>query len=230
MSAPTFVLIDESAGVTGGDTFAMAAALEINARHLASAWDIEPVAVDVWSERKPLPPDHWPIYFVDETTENPGALAVHYVDGGRPVGRVYVGRSSGLASGRRSLEELASHELLEMRLNPYLRNWRPMPFRPGMQVAFEDADPVQDHYIVEHGGVSWRVANFITPAWFDEGAEGPYDHLGTLSRPGEVGPEGYVILADQLGQITYESAAASKVVHFNIRTSRLLGGEGRVLT
>lgn len=218
----TYVLIDESKGVTGGDMFGMSSALERNAAHLAAAWSMVAPTVELWPKRKPLPTGYWPIYFVDETSDSPDSLAVHYVDMHRPTGRVYVGNTSGLNEGRNSVCEAASHELLEMMVNPRLNKWRDMPGRPGWRVALEVCDAVQTHYTIDIDGIGWKVANFVTRAWFEPDAlgpdDGPHDHLGELTEPGEIGPEGYAILADVTGRIEF----AGKRAGLNIRGARVL--------
>ncbi len=218
----TYALIDESKGVTGGDLFSMASALERNAAHLADAWGIPAPTVELWPKRKALPPGWVPIYFVDETSDDPGSLAVHYVDMGRPTGRVYVGNASGLNAGRNSVCEAASHELLEIMVNPYLKNWRPMPGRPGWRVAMEVCDPVQTHYEIDE----WRVANFVHPAWFgDHPNVDGYDHLGELTTPGHIGTSGYAILADVTGRIEFaHHVTRAARASIGIRGVRVLAG------
>lgn len=205
----TICLIDESKSITGGHLESMAMALEANARHCAKAWGLEGPIVEPWKfGRTALRRGQWPLYFMDDTTLDPGALAVHYVENGRPSGRVYVGRGTGINIGQHSLFESASHEIVEMIINPYLKNWRFMPGRPGVQVALEVADPVQDWYPIDDGEETWKAANFVHPRWF--GLRNPagippdsIDHKGTLSKPGEIGPEGYAILLTQTGDIVY---------------------------
>lgn len=205
----TIALIDESESITGGHLQEMAMALEANARHCATAWGLPAPMVEPWKVgRVALPHGTLPLYFTDDTSEDPGALAVHYVENGRPSGRVYVGRGTGMNIGEESLFEAASHEIVEMIVNPHLKNWRFMQDRPGVQVALEVADPVQDWYPIDDGKKVWQASNFVKPRWFGmRNPEGTppesLDHKGTLSRPGEVGPEGYVILLTQAGDIVY---------------------------
>lgn len=218
-------LISDSARVSEADLFRMAPALEQSARHAWDVWrehlpwwmrDIPPsiipwdVAAGVKSARQ-LPmwegstSEHMvPLYFVDDTSRDGGTLAVHYVQGDRPAGRVYVENASGLNDGPYSVSEAASHEILEVMLNPWIDGWTPMPGRSGVWVANELCDPVQDHYEVEAHGIAWKVSNFVYPPWFERSGEGQVDHLRTLVAPGEIGPEGYVILRDADWRISYE--------------------------
>ncbi len=219
-------LIDESESITGGHLYSMRLALEVNAGHCARAWGMPVIAVELWEGREGLPDDCWPLYFVDDTSENPDALAVHYVENGRPSGRVYVGRGTGMNIGQHSLFESASHEIVELMINPYLKSWRAMPGRPGVQVALEVADPVQDWYPINDGKETWQAANFVHPAWFDmpnpDGIQpDQIDHLGTLSEPGQIGPEGYAILQTPAGDIVY---AGRRPETQKVRGKRLQSG------
>ncbi len=180
----TIALIDESKGVTGGDLNSMALALEVNLRHCAQAWGKTPPTVELWTERKALPEDYWALYFVDDDSDSPDTLAVHFLTLGKPAGRVYVGNASGLNEGPNSVCEAAAHESVELLCNPYLDEWRDMPGRPGWQVALESADPVQSSYEVEVDGIAWKVSNFVRREWFQAGSDGPYDYLGELTKPG----------------------------------------------
>lgn len=219
-------LIDESTGVDGGDLFGMASALEQSARHCADAWGIAPPTVELWMDRKPLPRGFWPLYFVDETSDSADTLAVHYVSAGRPTGRVYVGNASGLIEGRNSVCEAASHEVVEMLVNPRIDKWVNAPGRPGWQVALEVADPVQDHYEVEVDGIAWKVANFVKPAWFDTRSTSgmSMDRLGTVLDPGQIGTEGYLILRNPAGIIEYAFGATKESMRLGIRGTRVVGG------
>lgn len=216
----TLALIDESKGVTGGNLNSMALALEVNARHCAEAWGKTPPTVELWTSRQPLPMDFWPIWFVDDDSDSPSTLAQHFVTGGRPTGRVYVGNASGLNEGRNSVCEAASHEAIEMVVNPRLDQWRPMPGRPGWEVALEVADPVQTHYTIEVDGTDWKVSNFVEPAWFDGGDAKRVDYLDELEGPGDIGPQGYAILRSPAGRIEFADPRST----LSIRGSRVIAG------
>lgn len=222
----TIALIDESRGVSGGDLYGMASALERNAAHCAQAWGVAAPTVELWSGRRVLPRGYWPIYFVDETSDDENTLAVHYQTFGRPTGRVYVGNASGLNQGSNSVSEAAAHELLEMLINAFLDGWDPMPGRPGWFVAREVCDPVQTHYLIEIDGTEWKVANFVTPAWFQPVGSGPYDYRDELKGPGQIGPRGYAILRSPAGVGEYVFGSAKLQHPLKLRSLRVLRSEG----
>jgi hypothetical protein len=205
----TFALCDPERLFRPGDLWAMAQALELNAAHCADAWGLARPAVKLIDDASYLPTfaNCHPVVLVGEgQPSKPGALAHHGWDWVRNVttSRVYVHRSSGLRTGRYSVCEAAAHEVTEALVDPLVNQWRRHPQEPGVEVALEIADPVQDTYDVEvewrGRNSTWPVANFVLPAWFDATASGPYDHKGTLKEPGQLGPEGYAILRDRNGR------------------------------
>jgi hypothetical protein len=139
--------------------------------------------------------------FTDKDQDQ-GALAVHFWDPYRrsPAAFVYPERTTGLREGDASTFEAMAHEVLEAGANADLRTWRAHPKRPGVQMAQEIGDPVQTTYEVESRGSKWPAANFVTPAWFEPGphpVETFFDFAGQLTKPAQVGPEGYVILRER---------------------------------
>ncbi len=206
-----FVLATETSDVTGLDLYHLAKALEINGRHCAEAYSKVPPAIDVIDDYKQLShfDDPHPIVFFDHGGDT-GVLANHYYDPLRkgPAARVFVHRASGFNNGRNSVAEAASHELVEAMVNPAVNLWADYadPDAPAnMQVAYENADPVQTHYEIEVRGTKWKMSNFVTPHWFRQKlsepdtlfsflkAGGRFDHSGELEAPGEIGPEGYIV-------------------------------------
>jgi hypothetical protein len=226
------VLITETKDVSLADLCRLAPALEQNGKHCATAWGVAPPAVDVISKREALPKGAHPILFMDASTD-PTELAVHYWDVFRqgPAARVYTAKADGFNRGENSVAESASHELVEMMIDPQVNRWvdHPDPEFPGVQVAVEISDPVQTHYFVAHGGTSWRVANFVTPFWFHAGLArepmrlaaflrggGILDWNRELSFPGEIGPKGYAITRSFIGDTWVPQArdsSGSLVIH-----------------
>lgn len=214
-----FALITDTKQMGAGDLMAMSRALEINAMHCWRAWQqyLPPWASDappsimLW-DNEPL--TGWrdshlaPVYFLSDDSRSPDVLAVHFVEGIRPAGRVFVDRGSGLNEGLISVTELASHEILEMIVNPWLDHWEHVPGRLGYTVPREVCDPTQRHYEVTATGRPWRVSNFVLPSWFGlrpvtaQPGE-PVDHIGELEGPGTIGPEGYIVKRDGW-EISYE--------------------------
>jgi hypothetical protein len=216
-----FALISETPLVRPGDLYRLAEALEVNGQHCAALWGTADPAIVVVDSRARLPRSCHPIVFVDGEGD-PGALAVHYWDPVRsgPAARVYVDRGSGLNSGDYSVCEAASHEVTEALVDPRVNLWADHPTRAPVQVAIEVADPVQDTYeVVGRDGTRWRCTNFVTPQWFDPQFADPlqrarlrdaglgFDYAQRLSEPGEVGPEGYVILRSSSRGVWFENRA-----------------------
>lgn len=193
-----FALVSHVPAVKPQDLYAMKFALEQMAGICADAWDKEAPAVEVMENEQNLPEGCSPVAIVDDTTDL-SALAYHTWDAVRkvPVSRAFWAATSGLRSGSDSLCCAISHELHEATADPQCDQWRDMPGRPGIEVALENCDPLQSVWTITINGVDWPVANFVTPNWFKADAEGPFDYVGELSRPGQVGPSGYLILRDE---------------------------------
>jgi hypothetical protein len=97
------------------------------------------------------------------------------------------------------LVETFSHEALELRADPFVNLWVPMPNSNGRQVALEVGDPVQnDSYTkkITIAGLSRDVpvSNFVYPSWFDPNGKPPFDHMRLCTRPFE--NRGYLIVKE----------------------------------
>lgn len=211
MKAFTIFLVSQTHNIGYSELLALRGALEINARHCADAWASEGVkapAIEVGTTAERVPEGCFPLIFMDEGSEK-GILANHYYDMLRrgPAGRVFVDHCSGFNKGEYSVAESASHEVVEMVVNPRIDQWRPSPLAEHdpltTRIALEVADPVQDHYSVISRGTPFKMANFILPSWFDRSenlhtytdypSHNEYDYKGKLSYAGEILPGGYVI-------------------------------------
>ena len=202
------VLVPLTPLVSPKDLYQLCAPLEASGRDCADYWGKPRPAVDVVAHASKVPAGAMPIFFVDGVGLPGGALAWHFYDPlrGKPAARVYVGKATGFNEGASSVCELASHELVEALVDPKLDKWLAHPFLPNTEVALEVADPVQTHYLVCQRGTDWRVANFVTPAYFDASLVEPaslrkyfatgqrFDWVGELKFPGDVGPQGYTTL------------------------------------
>lgn len=193
-------LISDTQLVSPADLYKLGLALELNGQHCAAAWDKEAPAIVVIDREDKLPAGAHPFVFVDEASDQ-GWLAVHYFDPVRqvPAARVFVPTASGFNDGTASVAEAASHEVVEAMVDPRVNLWlpHPGPGRAGVEMALEIADMPQDHYFVEAAGTRWRMSNFVNQFYFEPGYLPPgtkVDHLGSLSGPGQIGPEGYAIV------------------------------------
>jgi hypothetical protein len=204
---PIFALISHSKLLRPRDLYYLAQALEQNGLDVALAWSMRQPRVVVADKESKLPEWCNPIVFVDGTFDST-TLGEHYYDPVRkgPAARVFVDTSSGFDTGQNSVVETAGHELAEAMVDPQANRWVDHPTRPGIQVALEISDMVQDTYQATIGGRTWPLANFVTPEWFRGDLNDPeriarvrrsggsFDHHGTVWRPGEIGPAGYAIL------------------------------------
>jgi hypothetical protein len=178
-----FALVDAGAGIDPAAGGRVAAAIQRQVReHFAPAWGFGyQVEVRAATAAAPLAPDECPVYLLADVTEK-DRLGSHSIEGGRPSARVYV-----LLAERcgRSWTAIASHEILEVLADPWLR------LCVEMSDGFWDrevADRVQaETYVID--GV--EVSNFNYPACFEPDAGGKFDHMGTSTRPNEIRPGGY---------------------------------------
>lgn len=231
-----FVLISETSLVSEPTLYQIAREIERNARDCADAWHLARPEIDVIHARTALPPFCQPIVFLDDDSLDPGALAVHYFDPIRvmPAARVFVNR----AADMRDVQIATGHEVCEALVDPLCGNYVQAPGRaPGVQIAVEVCDPVQDAYELSPGGTG---ANFVTPAYFDSrfadpemaaaylAAGGAFDRLGTIKVAGTLGPSGYAVF-QQGGQEWVEpqeiAAAKPGAMHPWSRTARRLASK-----
>jgi hypothetical protein len=130
----------------------------------------------------------WALVFLDDA-DQPGALAYHdLTPDGLPQAKVFV-RTVTL-SGSETVSGAASHELVEMLVDPGLNLLSLGP--DGMSVcAYESADPVEElHFAVDR----LPMSNFVYPAYF-EAFHAPssvlFDHLNRVRTPFEILSGGY---------------------------------------
>lgn len=244
-------LISETRMISPSELYRLREALLVNATHLAEAYMLSaPPQVVVIDKDSKLPEGCFPIVFVGEGGK-PGTLGEHWFDGRRgvPAARVFVENTTALNSGPYSVSEVASHELLEAVTNERLAIWIEHPRRPGVQIAYECADPTQDHYPVRVHGTDWLVSNFVTPFWYQSRWVGAHDDVAVLERdfgygldwckrlkqPGEISGEGYAVFRDKShperrwsedigGPLSQNSRKMDRKQHHSSRTQRLLAG------
>ena len=211
----TIFLVSETEDVKYAELYALKFALEKNAAQCAMAWErhgVQAPAIEVGTSGATVPDGCFPLFFLD-TGKDKGVLAQHYYDILRrgPAGRVFVDHCSGFNYGHASVAESASHEVVEMIVNPRLTEWRNSPLKEHDQykvkVALESADPVQNTYTITHRGTQWKMANFIKPDWFSRVFNGEkklilneavrggvrFDHMGVLKHAGDILNEGYIV-------------------------------------
>lgn len=187
--AINIVLVDHpGSGAQDEDLHRIAAALQRQDReHIATAWLLSEATVSVVAPDAVKETDWVMGMFADP--DQPGALGYHSrTPTGRPLAKIFprLDKQDGA-----KLSVTLSHELAEMRVDPYLT--RAVQDAAGKFWALEAADAVeQDEYDID--GVS--VSDFVFPEYFeppDTLAPGTkLDQMGLIKSPFEVRPGGYM--------------------------------------
>jgi hypothetical protein len=151
----------------------------------------------------------WAIVFLDDA-DQPGALAYHELTpNGLPLSKVFV--KTALKNGE-SVSVSASHELVEMLVDPAINLWASGPEQQTMY-AYESADPVEA-LSFEINGIA--MSDFVYPAYFEAFRKaGPvrFDHLGKVRRPFQVLSRGYQIVSRD-GQVSQVFGSPAKQRRF----------------
>lgn len=197
-----------------------------------------------WFRRLNMTLDHWPVVgYASLDGLEPSTVTVCLVLD--QIARGELGDHSsilGLASSRALAQGAAtsitvSHEAAENRADPACDLWIKQP--DGSALAHEICDAVEstDYPIdVEILGIqrTIRVSNFVLPAWFLPGAEGPYDFMGLLQAPGAAMPGCHVVkmmpdksVTTTYGQDTSPSALSEKFDNPLARTARRFAATDR---
>lgn len=135
-----------------------------------------------------LPAGAWPLYLRDHTGADD--LGNHAAAAGVPYGQVGV---ADCATDGSSWTVDASHELLEMLIDPLVTTFTPAP--DGWTYTKEVCDAVQDdRWGYKINGV--LMTAFVTPSWFLPGSSGPFVFpsvsSGELKGPFQLAPGGYI--------------------------------------
>lgn len=202
-------IVSESEAVPFDEVAVVAAALQRQMiEHVALCWDVTAI-VNAYRRLDNVPPHYWPILVVDQVD---GSAGIHEDDRGQPFSLVAVGPSWSLA---------ASHECIEMLVDPFGKTLHPGPApilrtRPGApQVEFlvEVCDPCEgEQFAYQIDGI--LVSDFYTRDYF---ARTPvaglqYSFNNQIGGPREVLEGGYLTWRDPLtgqwGQLTRAGGAA----------------------
>jgi hypothetical protein len=195
MTQRQIVLIDLTNQISFAELSRVAAALQKQVQaDFAEQWDVTAtVTAGIVAN---LVPGVWPIYVVPQL-DVAGLYGYHYVDANQvPYAKIQY---------RENWTITASHELLEMLVNPTLDRYQltdiSANFEGDERFLVEVAGPVQSiafGYLID--GV--LVSNFMYPAYFDLLAVTgkKYDHLGVIQKPRSILDGGYVSFLDNLGQ------------------------------
>lgn len=167
---PITIALVNRAQVRDAQLKRIARALNDEMRLLREHWPGRPVRVTTHPTRA-----SWPLYFVEQIPGDAGGAADHSgpdLSHPTPYARVDV-NSDGI-----SLSEAASHESLEMVVDPDGKQVARTP--RGRLVEREVCDPAaEDDLMLDHQ----LVADFVFPSWFRVGAPPPYDLKGAVDAP-----------------------------------------------
>jgi hypothetical protein len=178
-------LVSRSAQTDPADVTHVAGALSKQAaRDLAPIWGIT-ATVDAFPSLRAVPVGYWPVVIVDKVQ---GAAGYHQDSNGRPYALVEFSRSWSLT---------ASHETVEMLVDPFGRRTAAgrSPYRGQGQVEFlvEACDPCEaSQFAYTIDGV--LVSDFITPRFYDprRSAGARYSFTGAVPRPRQIREGGYI--------------------------------------
>jgi hypothetical protein len=180
VAAPTIYVSNNSDTVSNSDVAAalpgFQASIDLD---VGPAWNVAAKLVFIGAEAAPA--DAWSLTITDNAPLC-FCYGFHDLEGDTPVGFVFPGDG---AEGDWQLT--LSHELDEMLVDPYVDRAVRGPKRFWL---VEVADPVESaRYTYTRLGV--RLSDFVTPAWYRAGASRPFDHMGVVSRPFQIKPDGY---------------------------------------
>lgn len=175
------------------------APLGIDLRKLVSALDkqMQRDFVPIWGYPATLyvtdkpKPGEWQVVFLDDS-DAADALGYHdLTKDGQPVSKVFV--KSTIAAGQK-VSTTASHELLEMMIDPGAQLWAQNS--DGLFYAYEMCDAVEDEEY-EIDGIA--VSDFLYPSFFESWHKPNvvrFDHLGKVARPFQTLQNGYQIVSN----------------------------------
>jgi hypothetical protein len=136
-------------------------------------------------------PGEWAIVFLDNA-DAADALGYHDITkDGQPISKVFV--KTTLAADQK-VSVTASHELLEMMIDPGAQLWAQNT--NGAFYAYEMCDAVEDE---EYSIDGIAVSNFVHPSFFESWHRPrsvQFDHLGKVSQPFQTLQNGYQIVSD----------------------------------
>src|SRR3954469_955111 len=178
-------LVSQSRQTNPADLAHVAAALQKQAtRDLAPLWSVSASVVAFPSLRN-IPAGYWPVVIVDDVQR---AAGYHQDDHGRPYALVEYSASWSLT---------ASHEVLEMLVDPFGKRIAagrsPKPGQGQVEFLVEACDPCEaSQFAYTIDGV--LVSDFITPSYYDprRTTAARYSFTGSITRPRQILRGGYI--------------------------------------
>jgi hypothetical protein len=158
---------------------------------------------------------------VVSSTGDPSAFARHSQLGSTIYS--YVDEQTCKAGGE-PIPRAASHEIWELCVDPDLTRTFPQP--DGTEVLAECSDPPNRISLPTEASFYGRsgvvpLSNYVLPAWYVPGSEGPWDRCGVLTGPLQDGPWGYHQV--QRGGVVIASGAAMRLTSFGRSYRRMAG-------
>lgn len=201
---PVHILLRRRTDLIGDEDLAfLEKALAIQLREAAEAYGVYPPGVTFSGLAAIVPSaEAAGMDFMDDDGV-PEAIAHHGYYAGFPWSIIGVGETYNWTSA-------ASHEALEYLCNLRLDQWCLGP--NGTRWPKEIADPVEsDSYPIDVEIFGARrtieVSNYVLPAYWKEGSDGPWDRLGTLKGPFTIAPGGYAVVENEQGEIVQYGAS-----------------------
>jgi len=180
-------IVSETETIKLDELTRVSAALQKQAiRDLAPVWNVQST-VDVFASLEDVPVGTWPI-IVEEDINTEGAAGIHEDNDGQPFA---------LVTAENGWSLTASHELIEMLVDPFGRRitegQSPKSGQGRVQFLIEPCDPSEAAafaYIIN--GVT--VSDFYTPKYFSTvfNPGDRYSHTGAIKRPRQVLKGGYL--------------------------------------
>jgi hypothetical protein len=204
-------LVSETQNISFSELSRVSAALQKQAiRDVGPVWSVQST-VDAFGRLEDLPVGTWPIIIEDDIGVD-GAAGIHEDQDGQPFALVTAGNGWSLT---------ASHELIEMLVDPFGRKLTdgqsPKPGQGRVQFLVEPCDPseaVQFAYLIN--GVT--VSDFYTPKYFSTvfNPADRFSHTGAITRPRQVLKGGYLSwhdpVTDHWFQQTFFTGSTPKFV------------------
>ena len=187
-------LVSESSSVQMSDLLRVAAALQKQAsRDVAPIWNIS-ATVDAFAKLEDVPLGYWPMIVKDDIGQA-GAAGIHLDNDRQPY--ALISSSSDLDTWSLT----ASHECLEMLVNPYgdrlIAGDSPKAGQGRVSFLVEVCDPSEAaEFAYTCNGI--LVSDFYTPRYFDP-LESPgvrYSFTGAITEPRQVLNGGYLSWVD----------------------------------
>jgi hypothetical protein len=180
-------MVSETTNISFAELTRVSAALQKQAiRDLAPVWNIQST-VDAFASLEDVPVGTWPI-IIEENIDTDGAAGIHEDHDGQPFA---------LVTAEEGWSLTASHELIEMLVDPFGRRvTEGQSTKPGqgrVQFLVEPCDPseaAEFAYVIN--GVT--VSDFYTPKYFSTifNSADRYSHTGAIKRPRQVLKGGYL--------------------------------------